>query len=121
MAASVAIALAGLGLAWLFYVARPELPEKLASGMSAMYTILTHKYYVDEIYDAVIVWPIVNIARQALWRFVDLSIIDGGIDAVGKLTQVVAGGLRRMQTGYVRAYAGWILFGGILIVVWFLR
>jgi NADH-quinone oxidoreductase subunit L len=121
MAASVAIALAGLGLAWLFYVARPELPERLASGFNAMYTILTHKYYVDEIYDAVIVWPVVEIARQALWRVVDLSLIDGAIDDVGKLAKMVAGGLRRMQTGYVRAYAGWIVFGGILIVVWFLQ
>jgi NADH-quinone oxidoreductase subunit L len=121
MAASVAIALAGLGLAWLFYVAKPELPEKLASGFNAMYTILTHKYYVDEIYDRVIVWPVVGIARRALWRIVDMSIIDGAIDDVGKLAQLAASGLRRMQTGYVRGYAAWIVVGGILVVVWFLR
>jgi NADH-quinone oxidoreductase subunit L len=121
MAASVAIALGGLALAWLFYVAKPELPGKLASSFNAMYTILAHKYYIDEIYDRVIVWPILGISRQVLWKIFDVKIIDGSIDDLGKLTQFRARGLRLMQTGYVRAYAGWIVFGGILIVVWFLR
>jgi NADH-quinone oxidoreductase subunit L len=121
MAASVAIALGGLALAWLFYVAKPELPGKLASSFNAMYTILAHKYYIDEIYDRVIVWPILGISRQVLWKIFDVKIIDGSIDDLGKLTQFIARGLRLMQTGYVRAYAGWIVFGGILIVVWFLR
>ncbi|HEX4998958.1 MAG TPA: NADH-quinone oxidoreductase subunit L [Terriglobia bacterium] len=120
MAASVAVAFAGLGLAWLFYVARPELPGKLTSRFNAMYTILTHKYYVDEIYDAVIVWPIVGIARDVLWKLIDVSIIDGSVNDMGKLTSAAAGGLRRMQSGYVRSYAAWIVLGGIVVVVWFL-
>ena len=86
-----------------------------------MYSILTHKYYVDEIYDAVIVWPIVQTSREFLWKFVDVSVIDGAVNGVGKVVRGSAGSLRHMQSGYVRAYAGWILLGGVLVLVWFLR
>jgi NADH-quinone oxidoreductase subunit L len=121
MGASLAAALIGLGLAYRFYVARPELPAKLAARAHALYAILTHKYYVDEIYEAVLVLPIVRMARDVFWQIVDSGIIDGTVNGVGRAIRRAAGGLRRMQTGYVRTYAGWILFGGILIVAWFLR
>jgi NADH-quinone oxidoreductase subunit L len=60
-------------------------------------------------------------AREFLWQFVDTSVIDGTVNGVGRGVRGLAGGLRHMQTGYVRTYAGWLLFGGILIVAWFLR
>ena len=86
-----------------------------------MYSILTHKYYVDEIYDAVIVWPIVAASREFLWKFVDILVIDGTVNGVGKVVRGSAGSLRHMQTGYVRTYAAWILLGGVAVIVWFLR
>src|SRR5262245_56899620 len=121
MAASTAAALGGLLAAYLFYVARPELPERLARKAQAMYSILCNKYYVDELYDAVIVWPIVRTSREFLWKFVDVFTIDGIVNGIGTLVRGSASGLRQMQTGYVRTYAGWILLGGVLVVVWFLR
>jgi NADH-quinone oxidoreductase subunit L len=121
MGASTAAALAGLFLAYLFYVAKPELPERLASKAHAMYSIMLNKYYVDELYDAVIVWPLVRASRDFLWRFVDASIIDGAINGVATLVSQSGRGLRRMQSGYVRTYAGWILLGGVLVMAWFLR
>jgi NADH-quinone oxidoreductase subunit L len=121
MGASVAAAGIGLLTAYTFYVARPDLPAKLAGSADALYSILTHKYYIDEIYDAILVSPIVVMSRDFLWRFVDSSIIDGTVNGVGQMVRSAATGLRYMQTGYVRTYAGWILFGGILMVAWFLR
>jgi len=121
MTASVLAAGIGFLLAYVFYVLRPDLPQRLSSALSALYSILTHKYYVDEIYDAIIVLPIVVTAREFLWRFIDGAVIDGMVNGIGRMIQSSATGLRRMQTGYVRMYAGWILFGGILIVAWFLR
>jgi NADH-quinone oxidoreductase subunit L len=121
MAVSVGVALSGLGVAYLFYVAKPELPGRLAAKAHAMYSILTHKYYVDEIYDAVIVWPIVAASREFLWKFVDIVVIDGTVNGVGKVVRGTAGSLKHMQTGYVRTYAAWILLGGVAVVVWFLR
>ena len=121
MAASVGAALLGLGLAYLFYVAKPELPGQLAAKTHAIYALLFNKYYIDEIYDAVIVWPVVRMAREFLWKFVDVIVIDGSVNGVGGLVRFSGRVFRRMQSGYVRTYAGWILFGGILVVAWFLR
>ena len=121
MAASTTVALLGFGLAYLFYVARPGLPDRLATRAHAMYSILVNKYYVDELYDAIIVWPIVQTSRELLWKVVDTLMIDGAVNAVGRLVRGSASGLKHMQSGYVRAYAGWILFGGVLVVAWFLR
>jgi NADH-quinone oxidoreductase subunit L len=120
-AAATLVAFVGLGLAYLFYIARPDLPAKLAAGAHATYGLLVNKYYIDEIYDAILVWPIVVIAREFLWRFIDVFMVDGGVNSIGKIVRGSAGALRHMQTGYVRTYVGWILFGGILVVAWFLR
>jgi len=121
MAASVGAAAVGFALAYTCYVARPGLPDRIASSAGALYSILTAKYYVDEIYESILVWPIVATSREFLWQFIDVSIIDGAVNGVGQAVRATAGGLRHMQTGYVRTYAGWLLFGGILIVAWFLR
>ena len=121
MVASTIVAVGGALTAYLFYYAKPELPEKLATQAHAMYSILLNKYHVDEIYDAIIVLPIVQTSREFLWKFVDVTIIDGSVNGVGNLVRGSAGGLRHMQSGYVRTYAGWILLGGVLVVVWFLR
>jgi len=121
MSASIMAAGIGAFLAYLFYVLRPEVPGRVSSGASALYSILTNKYYVDEIYDAILVHPIVVTAREFLWKFVDVLIIDGLVNGTGQAIRSTADALRQMQTGYVRSYAGWILFGSILVVAWFLR
>jgi NADH-quinone oxidoreductase subunit L len=121
MAVSTAAALGGLALAYLFYVARPALPGKLAAKAHAMYTIMLNKYYVDELYDTFIIWPVLRTSRDFLWKFVDAFMIDGAVNGVGLLVRGSASGLRRMQSGYVRTYVGWILLGGVLVMAWFLR
>ncbi len=121
MLVSVAVAFGGMGTAYLFYVARPDLPARLASSAHAMYAILVNKYYVDEVYNVAVVKPILRWSREFLWKFVDEGIIDGTVNATGQVVRAAGSGFRHMQTGYVRTYAGWILFGGVLFVVWFLR
>src|SRR5438067_2702482 len=51
MAISTGAALAGAGVAYLFYVAKPALPEKLTAKAHAMYSIMLNKYYVDDVYN----------------------------------------------------------------------
>ena len=121
MAISTGAAIGGLLLAYLFYVAKPALPVSLAAKAHSMYSIVLNKYYVDELYDAVIVWPVVKTSREFLWKFVDTIVIDGTVNGVGKLVRGSAGALRRMQSGYVRTYAGWIFLGGVAVLAWFLR
>ena len=63
-----------------------------------------------------------NVPSQiGLYNWVDAKLIDGAVNGVGNLIRGSATGLRHMQTGYVRTYAGWILLGGVALVVWFLR
>src|SRR5262249_6901027 len=109
IAASISAALAGALTAYVFYYAKPELPGRLAAKAHAMYSIMLNKYYVDEIYDAVVIAPIAETSREFLWKFVDVIMIDGFVNGIGKTVRAGAGGLRHMQTGYVRTYAGWIL------------
>jgi NADH-quinone oxidoreductase subunit L len=121
MVISTGAALLGLALAYVFYVARPELPQRLATKFHALYSIVFNKYYVDELYDMLIVWPVVAVSREFLWKVLDSLMIDGAVNGVGYVVRGVGAGLRHMQTGYVRTYAAWILFGGVLIMAWFLQ
>ena len=121
MAISTGAALTGAGFAYLFYVAKPELPDKLATKAHAMYSIMLNKYYVDDVYNAFVVWPVVRMSREFLWKFVDVFMIDGAVNGIGLVLRGSASGLRHMQSGYVRTYAGWILLGGVLVIAWFLK
>ena len=121
MAISTVAALAGAGFAYLFYVTKPELPEKLATKAHAMYSIMLNKYYVDDVYSALVIWPVVRTSREFLWKFVDVFMIDGAVNSIAGLIRGSASGLRHMQSGYVRTYAGWILLGGVLVIAWFLK
>ena len=56
---SVAVALAGLGLAWFLYIKRRDLPAKIADSLGGLYTTVMNKYYVDEIYGAAIIGPLI--------------------------------------------------------------
>jgi NADH-quinone oxidoreductase subunit L len=118
MGVSVAIALAGLMLARQFYLANPALPEKLMNRFRGLYTTLLNKYWVDEIYDAVIVQPVKLISTYLLWKFVDVIIIDGIVNGAGTLVRANGAWLRRFQSGYARAYGCWILFGAVAIVAY---
>src|SRR5947199_6211072 len=98
MAVSTGAALAGAGLAYLFYIARPTLPETLSAKAHSMYSIMLNKFYVDEIYDAVVVWPVVRMSSEFLWKFVDMFMIDGAVNGIGQLVRSSGSGLRYMQS-----------------------
>lgn len=120
MATSVAIVFAGIFLAYLFYSLKPDIPKRFAKFMPRFYRVLTMKYYVDEIYHAIAIRPVLAISRNYLWKMVDLSAIDGSVHATGRLIHGTAAVLRQIQTGYVRGYAVWIVLGSTLVIAWFL-
>jgi NADH-quinone oxidoreductase subunit L len=120
MGLSSAVALAGIGLAWFFFLADPRRSESVARSFSGLRTLLLNKYYVDEVYDAAIVQPIRVTSEEGLWKVVDAGAIDGAVngtaETVGGLSEV----LRRLQTGSVRAYAASLLFGAVLVFGYYL-
>jgi NADH-quinone oxidoreductase subunit L len=117
MVVSVAVALAGIALAWLFYVARPGLPDTLAASFSGIYKLIYNKYFVDEIYAAAVVNPVISGSREVLWKSVDARVIDGAVNGAGTVSQGVGGLLKRLQSGNIRTYAVWVLLGSVLVLV----
>ena len=79
--------------------------------------MLQRAYYLDDIYDAVIARP-----GQAFARFcatvIEVKVIDGAVNGVGRLTRAAGGSLRKVQTGYVRQYALGIVLGTVVLLAW---
>ncbi len=115
---SVAYALVGILVAFFLYVLRPDLPKMVAGKCKALYELLLNKYYVDEIYQAVIVDTTLALATF-FWAFWDVVVIDGIVNGTGYLVRAVGGGLRQLQTGRVQAYAATLLFGVVVLVAYY--
>jgi NADH-quinone oxidoreductase subunit L len=109
----VIVGVLGLLVAWWFYIKNPELPKKLAASIHALYTLLLNKYYVDEIYAAVIVTPLMWISRNVLWHVVDEGVIDGTVNGVAHLARETGGEARKLQSGNARSYATWVIIGAV--------
>jgi NADH-quinone oxidoreductase subunit L len=113
------VGIAGIALAYLFYIARPDLPGRLASTFSGVYRFLLNKWYFDELYDALFVRPSFVIGR-GLWKGGDGAVIDGvGPDGIAAATVGVAQAVRRVQSGYIYHYAFAMLIGVLLLISWY--
>jgi NADH-quinone oxidoreductase subunit L len=109
----VIVGLLGILIAWWFYIRRPDLPKKLAQSMYGLYTLVLHKYYVDEIYAAVIIRPLLWISTNVLWHTVDEGVIDGTVNGSARLARETGGKLRELQSGNARSYASWVVVGAV--------
>jgi NADH-quinone oxidoreductase subunit L len=115
-AISVLAALLGFGLAWQLYYRNPQLPEKIAASFSGGYQLLLHKYYVDELYAALFVKPLIDGSTRILWQGVDRKIIDTAVNDAGDGALHVSDEVRHMQSGNIRSYAGWIAAGSAAVI-----
>ena len=108
-------ALAGLGLAFLFYRRSPGTPARLAHRFPGLYRLLLGKYYVDEAYDAAVVRPLVGGAGWVYEHF-DLKVIDGALNGSAAAAGLAGKGLSVLQSGLVRDYALAFLMGAIIFL-----
>jgi len=115
---SVAAALIGFFFAWLLYYKRPELPDRITAKIHGIYTMVLHKYYIDEGYGAIFVKPLLALSTVVLWRGVDQGVIDGLVNGAGSASQGMGGELRRMQSGNIRSYAAWVAIGAAAILAY---
>jgi len=120
MALSSGVAIAGIGIAAYFWLRNRAAADGMASRFHGLYTLLMHKYYVDEVYDAAIVQPIKLLSTAGLWKGADAGMIDGAVNGVGQTVRATSGLLRRAQTGSVRTYAASLFLGAVVILGWFL-
>ena len=144
MGVSVVTAIAGIGIAYRMYVQRPALAEWMGAMFATVHEILLHKYYVDEIYDALFVNRVKDLGSM-LAAF-DLGVVDGGVNGVGWFTRMsaeasrlwdtwVIDGLvnamafvikllswpvRVLQTGVVQNYAWFITAGVMVFMIYYL-
>src|SRR5438105_8278275 len=132
---SLIVAVAGIAVAYKFYVTSPEISEQLAERFAGAHRTLSNKYYVDELYDATVVSGTMASGR-GLWTFdrnvvdgavngtswvtvisswfsglTDRSVVDGLVNLVGWIVQESSLAFRRFQTGLVQNYALLMLFG----------
>jgi NADH-quinone oxidoreductase subunit L len=115
---SVLAAASGLFLAWLLYQKRPQLPQEIAHSLGGFYEAVVHKYYVDEIYAAVFVKPLIDGSTRILWHGIDQDVIDATLDNSAEGAREVSDAVRHMQSGNLRSYAGWIAAGAAVVIAY---
>jgi NADH-quinone oxidoreductase subunit L len=112
---SILAAGVGISIAFWLYLKSTQIPARIAERFSVIYRILVQKYYVDEIYDALIVRPLRVGSEKVLWQALDASAIDEfGVNGTGRVTAAAGSILRRMQSGNLRSYAAWVLLGAVV-------
>ncbi len=146
MGVSVLAALVGIGLAWFFYLRRPTIPGAIAKKCGGLYGLVSNKYYIDQIYDAMFVnrskdlgttlgafdrgvidglgvngagW----VTREGsifsmIW---DKWIIDGLVNLAARIVWIFSYPVRMIQSGRVSNYALLIVLGVLLFLGYYLR
>lgn len=110
-AASTALALAGIGLAWAIYAARALSADAIRGAVEPLHALIERKYYLDDLYERVIVAKgVYGAVARALAEF-DRTVVDGAVNAVGSLARNLGSGVRQFQTGQMQAYAVVALVG----------
>jgi NADH-quinone oxidoreductase subunit L len=141
MLLSVAVACFGIWLAYRWYIQRPEVPDKIAAASPFLYRLLYNKYYVDQIYDAMFVNRVKDLALtlgafdltfinglgvdgtgwlarltssiSVLW---DSWIVDGLVNLAARIVWIFSWPVRMLQTGRVARYALFMLFGVLIFL-----
>jgi len=94
--------------------------DRVAERFRGLRQLLANKYYVDEIYDATVVQPIRIVSEEALWKKIDVRLIDGAVNGAGEIVGGLSEVGRRLQTGSVRTYAASLLVGVVLALGYYL-
>jgi NADH-quinone oxidoreductase subunit L len=108
----------GFAIAWRNYIADPQAPARFVQQWYVLHNFLTHKWYFDELYDAIFVRPAKWLGRQ-FWQRGDVRTIDRfGPDGAAALVLAGSGAARRLQTGLVYSYALVMLLGVAAAATW---
>lgn len=113
----VALILAVVYFAYHYYVKKNNLPAHNTDELSPVQKIIYNKYYIDELYEAVITKPINKIAA-IMYRFVEINFIDAIVNGIGSLFVSLGNALRLLQSGYTGVYI-FAMVIGIIIILFF--
>ena len=141
MLLSTVVAVSGIGLAYLIYYRKTISADAVAAKFRPLYTLLYNKYYFDELYQAIIVNPLLALSR-GMWKvdagvvdgavngsawltvkwsdlkqWFDKWIVDGAVNGTGLLVRALGNGLRYLQTGGMQSYVLFILTVSVIFVL----
>lgn len=100
------------------YLKNPRFALNASTKLKGLYNLLLNKYFVDELYDAVIVNPIAKGSDRFLWRFTDVAVIDGFVNGTASLIIFISGKIRKIQTGVTQFYAVIMMLGIVIALFW---
>jgi NADH-quinone oxidoreductase subunit L len=115
VALSILAGVLGIVIAAVMYWFKPAIAASMNEG--GLYRLIYNKYYVDEIYSALIVKPIELFSRFILWKGVDEFLVDGAVDGGSRQIRGIGAVLRRMQSGEIRNYAAWVMAGSLIVLI----
>jgi NADH-quinone oxidoreductase subunit L len=113
------IALAGIGIAYVLYVARPELPQLLEQRLRPLHTLFVNKWYFDEAIDILVVRPALAVGRFAN-RVFERVVVDGLVSGTAETVRGAGDVVRTVQSGFVRSYALLLIAGFAGLALYFL-
>jgi NADH-quinone oxidoreductase subunit L len=119
MLSATLLGLIGIAAAYYAYVLKPDLPERLAQMWHVLYQASLNKWYVDEAYDRLFVRPTCAVA-SVLWKRVDVAVIDGAVNGVGRTIRWGGWLLRLVQSGQTQHYALAMAMGIVIITAYLL-
>jgi NADH-quinone oxidoreductase subunit L len=112
------LALAGVVMAYVFYLVKPEIPSAIQARFGFIYRLLENKYYMDWINENVVA-PAARMAGRGLWKGGDAAFIDGVmVDGSARTIGGIAVLTRLLQTGYLYWYALVMILGVIALMTW---
>jgi len=113
---AVFAALLGIAVAYWLYVRQPKKPEQYAKSLQPVYKTLLNKYWVDELYAATVIRPLVWLSENVLWKVVDVEAIDGTVNGIAHGAASLGDTVRHTQSGNARSYAVWVVVGALAVI-----
>ena len=118
---SVIIAVTGLAAASFVYRGGPAKAEAIAKRFAGLHRLLANKYWIDEIYEALLGRPLTWLSDKVFLGFGDRFLLDGSLNGLARLAQRTAGVFSRVQTGNLHLYALFVLAGAVAALAWSFR
>ncbi|MFP5234195.1 MAG: NADH-quinone oxidoreductase subunit L [Acidobacteriota bacterium] len=117
--AAISLATAGLGIfvAWLFYYRKPGTGAEVARRFQPIYSLVYHKYWIDEIYGSFLVAPLLAFSRLIVGGLVEGGLVQGTGAGLAASARGSGWLVRHMQSGKIRSYAGWLAAGAAVVIV----
>ena len=118
--AAVAVALLGWFIADRLYRQKPAQPAQMAAALPGAYNLVANKYYVDELYGATVVKPLLGFSKYILGWVIDVGLLGGLAWLLGGVALFAGAVLQRWQSGNLRSYAAWLAAGAAAVLLFIL-